>query len=166
MAYIIPAVFIAVLVYAAIKKVKLFDGFSDGVREAGKFTLSLLPTLATIFIMCELFELSGLSAALTNLLAPVTGFLGIPEELTKLILIKPLSGSGSLACFDEILKEHGADSYIARCAAVVYGSTETVFYISAVYFAGLKKKLLAPIIIVLISTVLTCALACLICRVI
>ena len=103
---------------------------------------------------------------LTNLLSPAFGFLGIPPELTKLVLIKPFSGSGSLAYLNAIIAEHGADSYIARCACVCFGSSETVFYISAVYFAGLKvKKLAVPIVIVLISTLISTILACLLCNI-
>lgn len=163
MATVIPVIFIAVMAAAAIKRVNVYAGFSEGVEGALKFTLSLLPCLAAMFIMCELFEASGLSAMLVKALAPAFEFMGVPPELTKLILIKPLSGSGSLAYLTKILQEYGADSYIARCACVCYGSSETVFYVSAVYFAGLKTKgLLRPIIICLaaslISTVCACAL--------
>lgn len=163
MAAVIPVIFIAVMAAAAIKRVNVYAGFSEGVEGALKFTLSLLPCLAAVFIMCELFEASGLSAMLVKALAPAFEFMGVPPELTKLILIKPLSGSGSLAYLTKILQEYGADSYIARCACVCYGSSETVFYVSAVYFAGLKTKgLLRPIIICLaaslISTVCACAL--------
>ena len=164
---IIPVVFIVVFVFAVIKKVRIYDEFSQGISEAVKFTFSLLPCLAAIFMMCELFEASGLSDMLTRFLSPAFGVLGIPEELTKLVLIKPFSGSGSLAYLNAIIKEHGADSYIARCACVCYGSSETVFYISAVYFAGLKVKNLAmPVAVVLISTLLATITACLLCRVI
>ena len=163
MAAVIPVIFIAVMAAAAIKRVNVYAGFSEGVEGALKFTLSLLPCLAAVFIMCELFEASGLSAMLVKAAAPAFEFMGVPPELTKLILIKPLSGSGSLAYLTKILQEYGADSYIARCACVCYGSSETVFYVSAVYFAGLKTKgLLRPIIIclaaALLSTVCACAL--------
>lgn len=165
-AYIIPIIFIAVFAFAAYKKVRIYDEFSAGVSEAVKFTLSLIPCLAAIFMMCEAFEVSGLSEGLTKLLSPVFGALGIPPELTKLVLIKPFSGSGSLAYLTDVINKYGADSYITRCACVCFGSSETVFYISAVYFAGLKnKKLAAPIIIVLVSTFLTTVLACLLCRI-
>ena len=167
MALIIPLIFIFVFVFAVIKKVNVYDCFTDGIREAVNFTISLLPCLAAIFMMCALFESSGLSDLLTRLLSPVLGFLGIPEELTKLVLIKPFSGSGSLAYLNEIISEHGADSYVARCACVCFGSSETVFYISAVYFAGHKvKKLALPIICVLVATFVSTIIACLICRII
>ena len=166
MALIIPVIFIAVFVFAAIKKVNIYQSFTEGIEEAFKFTVSLLPCLAAVFMMCELFEVSHLSDALTNLLSPVFGFLGIPPELTKLVLIKPFSGSGSLAYLSDIIERYGADSYIARCACVCFGSSETVFYISAVYFAGLKvKKLAMPIICVLVSTFISTIIACLVCRI-
>lgn len=166
MALIIPFVFIAVFGFAIFKKVKIYDEFSKGVGEAVKFTLSLIPCLSAIFMMCAVFEASGLADALTNFLSPVFGFLGIPPELTKLVLIKPFSGSGSIAYLNEIIAEHGADSYIARCACVCFGSSETVFYISAVYFAGVKvKKLAMPIAAVLIATLVSTVVACLLCKV-
>ena len=167
MKYIIPAIFILVFFFATVKKVRVYDEFSEGVKEALKFTFSLIPCLAAIFMMCELFEISGLSDGVTSLLSPVFSALGIPSELTKLVLIKPFSGSGSLAYLTAVISEHGADSYISRCACVLYGSSETVFYISAVYFAGLKvKKLAVPIVIVLASTLLSTVVACLLCRII
>ena len=166
MVYIIPAVFITVFGFALYKKVKIYDEFSAGVKEAVRFTVSLIPCLAAIFMMCEAFEASGLADALTKLLSPVFGFLGIPPELTKLVLIKPFSGSGSIAYLNEIIKNYGADSYITRCACVCFGSSETVFYISAVYFSGLKVKRLAmPVICVLVATFISTIVACLICRI-
>lgn len=166
MVFIIPAVFLTVFVFALVKKVKIYDEFSAGVGEAVKFTVSLIPCLAAIFMMCELFEASGLADRLCGLLSPVFGTLGIPPELTKLVLIKPFSGSGSLAYLNEIIEKHGADGYITRCACVCFGSSETVFYISAVYFAGMKdKKLALPVAAVLISSLFTTVLACLLCRV-
>ncbi len=166
MALIVPVIFIAVFTFSAIKKVNIYESFTDGITEAFKFTVSLLPCLAAVFMMCELFERSGLSDLLTRWLSPVFGFLGIPEELTKLVLIKPFSGSGSLAYLSRIIEAYGADSYVARCACVCFGSSETVFYISAVYFAGLKvKKLALPIVCVLAATLVSTILACLICKI-
>ncbi|MDE6585375.1 MAG: spore maturation protein [Clostridia bacterium] len=166
MVFIIPFVFITVFGFAIYKKVKIYDEFSAGVKEAVNFTISLIPCLAAIFMMCELFEISGLADIFTKALSPVFNFLGIPEELTKLVLIKPFSGSGSLAYLTDIIEKYGADSYITRCACVCFGSSETVFYISAVYFAKTpNKKIAMPVCIVLISTFLTTILACLICRI-
>ncbi len=166
MAFVIPVIFILIISYAAVKKVNIYSSFTRGAGEAVNFTLSLIPMLAAIFMMCELFEISGLSAAITNALSPAFGFLGIPPELTKLILIKPFSGSGSLSYLTKIIEEYGADSYIARCACVLYGSSETVFYVSAVYFAKTKSvKRTLPIVIILFSTFISTIVACALCRI-
>ena len=165
LALVIPLIFLALFVYALIKKVKLYDSFTEGVKEAIPLVVSLFPYLAAILILSELFELSGLSGYLTKALAPAFRFLGIPPEISKLVLMKPFSGSGSTALLSEILAEYGADSYIARCASVCYGSSETVFYISAVYFAGVKqKKLFVPIVISLFANLLGAILGCFLCR--
>lgn len=165
-AYFIPIFFIVVFFYALFKKVKPYDAFAEGAKSALPFAASVFPYLATIFVLTELFEASGLSAALTKILSPVFSTLGIPDGLTKLVLIKPFSGSGALALLSEIFSEYGVDSYISRCACVIYGSSETVFYVAAVYFAGAKtKKLAAPIAISLVASFISCVFACFICRI-
>lgn len=166
MAYFIPIFFIVILIYSLIKKVKPYDAFTNGAKSAIPFAISIFPYLVSIFVMTELFEASGLSALFTKILSPIFNFLGIPSELTKLVLIKPFSGSGSLALLSEIFSTYGVDSYLSRCACVIYGSSETVFYIAAVYFAGAKtKKLTAPIIISLVASFFSCVFACFICLV-
>lgn len=166
MRYVIPLVFIAVIIYALCKRVRVFEAFTNGVKEAFAFTQGLLPLIICVFIMCEVFERSHLSDALSSLLAPLFNALGIPSELTKLVLIKPFSGSGSLSFLSRIIAENGADSYVSRCACVLYGSSETVFYICAVYFCKCKdKKRILPIVIIMLSTVITTVIACLLCRI-
>lgn len=164
-ALIIPALFLALFLYALIRKVRLYDCFTEGVKEAVPLLLSIFPYLAAMLMLSELFERSGLSAALTQALSPVFSALGIPPEISKLVLLKPFSGSGSTALLSELISAYGADSYIARCAAVAYGSSETVFYISAVYFAGSKKNLAKPVVISLTSNFISVILGCLLCKV-
>ena len=166
LALIIPALFLALFVFALVKKIKLYDSFTAGVKEAAPLVLSIFPYLAAILMLSELFERSGLSNILTTALAPAFRFLGIPPEIGKLVLMKPFSGSGSTALLSEIFAQYGADSYIARCASVAYGSSETVFYVSAVYFAGLKRKnLIKPVLIALTANFLSVILGCILCRV-
>ncbi|HIY99221.1 MAG TPA: spore maturation protein [Firmicutes bacterium] len=164
-ALIIPLLFAALFVYALIRKVRLYDCFTEGVKGAIPLVVSLFPYLVSVLILSELFEQSGLSARLTQGLAPVFRFLGIPPEIGKLVLLKPFSGSGSTALLSEILSAYGADSYIARCACVAYGSSETVFFISAVYFAGSRKNLTKPVLIALFSNFASLILGCLFCRI-
>lgn len=165
-AYFIPVFFIIILVYSLFKKVKPYDAFTEGAKSAVPFAVSIFPYLVSIFVLTELFEISGLSRVLTKILSPVFGFFGIPEELNKLVLIKPFSGSGALALLSEIYETYGVDGYLARAASAIYGSSETVFYIAAVYFAGAKtKKLTLPIIISLFASFLSCAFASVICHI-
>ena len=164
--YFIPILFLVIILYALIKRVKPYDAFVQGAKSAIPFAVNIFPYLASIFVLTELFEISGISNAVSNFLSPVFGFFGIPKELTKLVLIKPFSGNGSLAVLTEIFNTYGVDSYLARSACVIYGSSETVFYIAAVYFAGAKtKKLTAPIVISLIASFFSCVFACFICKI-
>lgn len=165
--YLIPILFLIIYFYAIIKKVKPYDTFTEGAKSALPFAFSIFPYLVSIFLLTELFEISGLSDIIVSKIAIVFKGFGIPKELCKLMLIKPFSGSGSLALLSDIFTTYGTDSYIARCASVIYGSSETVFYIAAVYFAGAKtKKLTLPIIISLIATFFSCVFACFICHII
>ena len=163
-AYLIPILFLAIFVVAIVKKVKPYDAFTEGAKSAIPFAVSIFPYLTSIFVLTELFEVSGISNYLTTTLSPVFSFFGIPKEVTKLVLIKPFSGSGSLAVLNDIFTTYGVDSYISRCASAIYGSSETVFYIASVYFAGAKtKKLTKPIIISLVASFFSCVSACFFC---
>ncbi len=164
--YFIPVLFLIIFIYSIVKKVKPYDAFTDGAKSALPFAVSVFPYLVSIFVLTELFEASGLSDAVSKIISPVFNFFGIPSQLTKLVLIKPFSGNGALALLTEIYGKYGVDSYLARCASVIYGSSETVFYVAAVYFAGAKtKKLATPIIISLIASFFSCVFACFICHV-
>jgi len=166
MAKVIPVLIIFIITFAVFKRINIYKSFTAGVGEARDFILSLIPTLCAVFMMCELMESSGITAFLTKALSPMLSFLGIPKELARLILIKPFSGSGSLTFLTDIINTYGADHYISRCACVLYGSSETVFYISAVYFAKVKVKGIAlPVIIVLFCFLLSAIIACMICKV-
>lgn len=164
--YVIPILFLFIFIYSLFKRIKPYDAFTLGAKESIPLSISIFPYLVSIFVLTELFEASGISNLITNLLTPVFNFLGIPKELTKLVLIKPFSGNGSLATLTEIFNTYGPDSYISRAASVIYGSSETVFYVATVYFAGAKtKKLTAPIIISLSASFISCVFACFICHI-
>ena len=164
---VVPVMLIALVAYASVKKVKLYDKFAEGAAKAVPTVLSVFPFMATVIIMTEFFSASGLADLFIGFLSPIFSFLGIPSEIAPLVLIKPFSGSGSLTVLSEILKKYGADSYVGRCASAVYGSSETTFYVAAVYFSTSKnKKLTKPIIISLSSTFIATVAACLLCRII
>jgi Uncharacterized membrane protein len=124
-----------------------------GAKDAAPLALNLFPYIAAIFIAIDLMRASGIVDVLSSLLMPVLVPLGVPSELLSLIIIKPFSGGGSLAVLSDVYEHYGVDSYIGRCASIIMGSSETVFYIAAVYFASSKvKKLAKPILIGLITT--------------
>lgn len=165
-ALLIPAIFFLSFLFALYKKVRVFDSFTEGVKGAIPLVLSIFPYIAGVTMLSKLMEVSGLGDKLLSLISPLLRLLGIPQEISPLLLIKPLSGSGSIAVLSEILERYGVDSYVARCACVAYGSSETVFYVGAVYFAGIKrKKLTAALLIALFSYFLSVIVACLLCRI-
>ncbi|MDR3292936.1 MAG: spore maturation protein [Clostridiales bacterium] len=163
--FILPFLIAALFIYAAIKRIRVYDSFIDGVKDALKLVYSVFPYLAAIFIMVNLFRASGLSGYVTKLLSKPMSLLGIPPELTELILLRPFSGNGSLLLLEDIYAAHGADSYIARTASVIVGSSDTAFYIAAVYFAESKvTKLRYAIPAALAANFLGVIVSCLVCR--
>lgn len=163
---IIPFLFLVSFAYALYKKVPLFESFSAGIKGAIPLVVSVFPYICTVAILSKLFEASGLENQLFSLLSPLFSFLGIPTEITPLLIIKPLSGGGAIHTLSEILEVYGVDSYIARCACVAYGSAETIFYIGGVYFASIKrKKLTLALAIALLSYFLSVILACFLCKI-
>ena len=162
---IIPLVFLLKFVIASLKKVRVYDSFKEGMKGAIPLVVSIFPYIAAVTMLTMFLDVSGLGDKLNAWIAPAYSFLGIPQELAPLMLIKPLSGSGSIAVLADVLAKYGVDSYIGRCACVLYGSSETVFYIGAVYFAGLKrKKLTAALMISLFSFVISVIFGCFLCK--
>ena len=166
-AYILPIFLILLVLYAAVKKVNPYDCFAEGAKGALPLIARLFPYLCAVLMLTQLFETSGAAKYLSRALSPVLKIFGIPQELSKLMLIKPMSGSGSLALLSEIYAHYGANSYIARCASVVYSSSETVFYLAAIYYAkDSGRKILAPVLISLTSGFIAAVFGCFICLII
>ena len=164
-ACIIPCVFILSFAYAISKNVKVYEAFTTGAKGAIPLVTTIFPYIATVLILSELFSASGLESKLLTALSPVFDGLGVPKEIAPLLLIKPLSGNGSLAVLSDILNTYGVDSYLSRCACVVYGSSETTLYLGAVYFSGLKRKrLTSALVIALISFFLSTIFGCFLCN--
>ena len=159
--YIIPLIFLTVLVLSFFKKKDAYSMFIDGSRSAIDLMVGVFPYLITIMMAVEVFRVSGVSALLANAVSPVMSFFGLPKELTELMLLRPLSGAGSLAILDGIYTAYGPDSYIGRCASVIYGSSETVFYISTIYFSQSHvRRLRYAIPVALVATYTGCIVGC------
>ncbi len=165
--YIIPIFLIVLFFVCLIKNINAYDGFVHGAKSAVDLCINTFPYLVAIFAAVELFKLSGLSSVMTDIISPVFGFFGIPPELSEFLVIRPFSGSGSVAMLSEIMSTYGADSFATKCAAVIMSCSETVFYIIAVYFSTIKIKKLRPtILLALLSTFLGSIVACAVCRII
>lgn len=137
---IIPIIIGLVVIYGVIKKVKVYECFVEGAKEGITICLKIFPYLLAMIIAVNVFRASGALDFLIYLVKPVVVFIGLPPEVVPLVLIKPLSGSGALGVFTDIIKQYGADSYIGRVASIIMGSTETIFYTLTVYFGAVNIK--------------------------
>ena len=165
-AYILPIIFLFVLVYAYRKKVNCYDTFIKGAKGAIPLVVDIFPYIATIMISVTLLQFSGVTAFIGNLLAPVMTFLGIPKELCEFIILRPFTGSGSIGLLKNIISTYGADSYITRCACCIMGCSETIFYVATVYTSQTKiKRLLYAIPIALVVSLIGAVIVCGLCRV-
>lgn len=164
--FIFPLIFLSILIYCIAKKVNPYKAFMNGAKEAIGLACRVLPSLAAIFVAIELMKISGLGVLLAKSLAPVLGVFGIPKELSLLIFIKPFSGSSCVAILSDIFSTYGVDSYIAKAASVIMSSSDTLFYIVAVYFTGTKvKRFLFAIPVALFANLCGSIMACLLCRI-
>ena len=138
--YIMPVFILGIICFGIIKKVDVLNTFLEGAADGMKITIKIMPTLCALLSAIFMLRESGALSFITNFLSPVLDVFKIPSELLPLGLLRPISGSGSLAIVSELLKTHGADSFIGRAASVIMGSTETTFYAIAVYFGSVGIK--------------------------
>ena len=146
-----------------LSKKDLFSSFTDGARQGLKTTVNLLPTLVLLMTSISMFNASGAAEAVSGLLSPLLSRIGVPPELTPLILIRPVSGSGSTALLSELYSKYGTDSLAGLCASVMLASSDTIVYVIAVYSSAAKVRhtrhtLPVAVAIMLLSVFLSCAL--------
>lgn len=137
---LMPLLIAGVILWGIWKKVPVFDCFSGGVKDGIHTTAQLLPTLMGLLLAVNALRASGFTDDLARWLSPLTEKLGLPSEVVPLALLRPLSGSGSLAMLKDTLATHGADSTVGKIAAVLQASTETTFYTLTVYFGHCHIK--------------------------
>jgi spore maturation protein B len=138
--FIVPVFIIFVLIYAKIKKVNVFKTFTQGAGKAPPLIIAIFPTLVAIFVMLALMSVSKVDMLLSRALSPALQAVGIPRELSLLIILRPFSGSASLAVLQDIMATHGPDSYAARAAGVIVASSDTLLYITTLYLTGTKVR--------------------------
>ena len=151
--YLIPLLIISLIIYSIYKKNNAYSSFVYGAKNSFDLVLTSFPYLVAIFVAVELFSVSGQSKVFGTILSPLFNLLGIPIELSELIL-------------ENIFATYGVDSYLARCGCAIAGSSEAIFYITAVYFSQTKvKKFSYGIPVAFISMTLGIVTACLICKI-
>lgn len=137
---VIPLILFLFLGLAYFKKVKVYEQFVEGAKEGFNVAVKIIPFLVAMLVAIAMFRASGALDILTYILRPITELIGMPSEVLPMALMRPLSGSGSLGVMTELMKTHGADSLIGFMASTMFGSTETTFYVVAVYFGAVNVQ--------------------------
>ena len=135
-----PMVILFIVIYGVKEKNRVFDTFLEGAKEGVKTTFSILPTLIGLFLAIGALRSSGVLDLITKLASPILNLLSFPSELMPLAVLRPISGSGSIAVATDIMKSCGVDSLIGNIASTIMGSTETTLYTIAVYTSCIKVK--------------------------
>ena len=139
--WIIPVAILVFISAGLWKKVKIYEVFIDGAKDGFNVAVRIIPYLVAILCAIAAFRASGAMEILASLISPVTNLIGMPAETVPLAIVRPLSGSGALGLMSDLVTAHGPDSFIGRLASTMMGSTETTFYVLAVYFGsvGIRK---------------------------
>lgn len=144
----LPVILITILTWGLVKKVPVYEEFTIGAKDGFKVAVKIIPYLVAIIVGISMFRASGAIDLIANLFAPVLLKFNIPSDTLPLMIVRSLSGSGALGVFSDIANTAGADAYSTKLAAVMLGSSETTFYVLAVYFGavGITKIRYALII--------------------
>ena len=126
--------------YAALRGVKVYEQFVEGAKEGFNVAVKIIPFLVAILVAVGMFRAVGGVAMISSALSPVLDRIGFPTDLLPMVLVRPLSGSATTGLFTELVKTHGPDSLITRMGGTIFGSTETTFYVIAVYFGAVSIR--------------------------
>jgi spore maturation protein B len=154
----IPALIFFIVIYGVIKKVKIYEAFVEGAKEGFNVGVRIIPYLVAMLVAIGIFRAGGAMEILAAILSPITKLIGMPPEALPMAIIRPLSGSGALGVMSDMIKTHGPDSLIGRMVSVMMGSSETTFYVLAVYFGSVgisrtRQAVLGGIIVDVVAVV-------------
>jgi spore maturation protein B len=140
-AWAIPVLLAGIPALALARRVKVYPAFVEGAKQGFETAVRIIPPLVAILVALGMLRASGAMDALTRALAPVTALVGIPASVVPMLLVRPLSGGGALGVVGDVLRAEGPDGYAGRLVSVMAGSTETTFYVLAVYMgaAGVSR---------------------------
>lgn len=136
----VPLTLLLIIIYGLLEKISVFDVFLEGAKEGLQIILNIFPTLLGLFLSIHILRASGIIDAIGNLLSPLLLLLKFPAEVLPLALLRPISGSASMAVATDIMAQYGVDSFIGLVASTIMGSTETTLYTIALYTSAVKIK--------------------------
>ncbi len=138
--FVIPAIVVGFPMYGLYKKVPVYESFVEGAKEGFGVAVRIIPYLVAILFAIGMFRASGAMEFLVGVLNPVLSLIGFPGEVLPMAIIRPLTGSGSAGIVVDMIAQYGEDSIFVKMAATMFGSTETTFYVIAVYFGAVNIK--------------------------
>lgn len=138
--FIVPVILVAFPLVGLYKRVPVYETFVEGAKEGFQVAVRIIPYLVAILFAIAMFRASGAMDFLARALAPLLSLIGVPPEVLPMAIIRPLTGSGSAGIVVDMIKQYGEDSILVKMAAVMFGSTETTFYVIAVYFGAVSIR--------------------------
>lgn len=139
-AFVIPAIVVFFPLYGLYRRVPVYESFVEGAKEGFQMAVRIIPYLVAILFAIGMFRASGAMDFLAVMLDPVLRLVGFPAEVLPMAIIRPLTGSGSAGLVVDMIQQYGEDSLFVKMAATMFGSTETTFYVIAVYFGAINIK--------------------------
>ena len=138
--FVLPAIIVGFPLYGLYKKVPVYENFVDGAKEGFDVAVRIIPYLVAILFAIGMFRASGAMDFMIEVLRPVLALVGFPAEVLPMAIVRPLTGSGSAGIVVDMINQYGEDSIFVKMAATMFGSTETTFYVIAVYFGAVNIK--------------------------
>jgi len=138
--WLMPMLAVAISLFALSKRVKVYDSLVEGAKEGFQIVIMIIPFLVAILVAVGVFQASGALDLVLAAVKPVTSLIGFPPEALPMALIRPLSGQGALGVLTNTLQTYGPDSFVGYLASVLAGSTETTFYVLALYCGSIRLK--------------------------
>ncbi len=138
--FVLPLLIVGFPLYGLLKRVPVYEEFVDGAKDGFRVAVTIIPYLVAILFAIGMFRASGAMEFVVEGLRPLLTLIGIPPEVLPMMVIRPLTGSGSAAIVLDMIQQFGEDSILVKMAATMFGSTETTFYVIAVYFGAVNVR--------------------------
>ncbi|NBC87607.1 MAG: spore maturation protein [Bacteroidetes bacterium] len=138
--FVLPSLLVGFPLYGLYKGVRVYEVFVEGAKEGFQVAVTIIPYLIAILFAIGMFRASGAMDFLVDVLDPVLALIGIPAEVVPMGIIRPLTGSGSAGLVADMIQQYGEDSLLVKMVATMFGSTETTFYVIAVYFGAVNIR--------------------------